>query len=625
MTNATTVSNNTITITSDGIFDNIAISFYVVSGWEDILIYEDFTYQKTSRKELYEKIQLLEDYVKGCNLVIANANINGSGQWINSTTGEFTSSGSSWSWTFEERQYDKITCWVLSKSAGNVSSNGYAFYNKQGTYIGGGWNSENGPLTINIPDNAAKIIVNLPSNTSSIGDFSFIKNELHSGDDPDPEPVAPTTYTRYYPLKWGGVDSADGEVTLVTNRFRTDYIRVFKGLKLSWPTSVVSLMQMLGYDENQDYLQRVTIASGAASYTFDGTENCEFVRIAFYIGSGKDNEESRAANFVTGEVDDSSLIQALFSEDLINQEKFRNFSIPDVPKQNSSDDEFNLNNTTVAQMYDKWDALVTSRPSSISLVATETDSSGNYQLRRYKVDYVSPIPYTAGQNIKPKRIAVMVANVHGYLYDARNAAFALYWLSKNYLTSEEPFYCWLRENYIFDVVPIGNPYGFDSGSRGNYNDVNINRNFDTGYWREKSEDDVDSCSSWGSSAASEVETQFVQSILDERKGTVYLFVDIHAHPANDWHRQILPVDKRTGLHFRPLFRSLKCRYITSRNAEQLQPTEPDGQGKYYGLKAGAKWNVLIECAPANYPSMVNFESLQLTVDQYLLSGLLSYE
>lgn len=138
---------------------------------------------------------------------------------------------------------------------------------------------------------------------------------------------------------------------------------------------------------------------------------------------------------------------------------------------------------TVAQVYALWDALIAAHPAELSSVNLGADQSGTYQLRKITLDGKAAATR--------RRRAMLVANLHGNGTtmnggtvggvggDPKANAIAAYEFVKALLERREET-AGLQAVYrdmVLDIVPIGNPWGFDNDHRGNSRGVDLNRDF----------------------------------------------------------------------------------------------------------------------------------------------------
>src|SRR5699024_973146 len=78
---------------------------------------------------------------------------------------------------------------------------------------------------------------------------------------------------------------------------------------------------------------------------------------------------------------------------------------------------------------------------------------------------------------------------------------------------EIPQLAYIRNNVRLVVMPLTNPYGVEYVRRRNENNVDIYRNFNY-RWAETVDDTK------GTSAASEIETQYVQEVIEKYKDAI---------------------------------------------------------------------------------------------------------
>lgn len=123
---------------------------------------------------------------------------------------------------------------------------------------------------------------------------------------------------------------------------------------------------------------------------------------------------------------------------------------------------------------------------------------------------------TRDAEVTRKQIMIL-SGLHG---DEQGAVSSVYTVARDLLkkASLEPMLaCTIK------ILPVGNPSGFDAGTRLSANNVNINRNFDSSNWTQTSSGDNYS----GASAGSENETKIIQNWIDANLTNGVLFVDVH--------------------------------------------------------------------------------------------------
>lgn len=207
-----------------------------------------------------------------------------------------------------------------------------------------------------------------------------------------------------------------------------------------------------------------------------------------------------------------------------NQLPVKDFSFtpPDFVTANDGSGDFNPTSQSAAGVYALYDALVTAYPNYISRVSLGNDSSGTIAMYAY---IFSP------ENVSPTFSVLLTAGAHGNDTAGDNIEHvaSLYYFVKSLcekFTDNESL-AFIRTCLKLIVVPMVNPWGIQNNSRGNYNGVDINRNFN--YLWESAVGEYGF--SKGASAADQVETQYIQSLF-----TTYLpklHLDIHCIGRSD--------------------------------------------------------------------------------------------
>lgn len=198
-----------------------------------------------------------------------------------------------------------------------------------------------------------------------------------------------------------------------------------------------------------------------------------------------------------------------------------------VPRADGVDGSVDVASLTVASMYSLWDTLIQNYPTFLTSVNLGTDESGDYQLRKITFNYANDATTATA-----KRKVVMIVNLHGpgAAGDTKQQAYIVYYFIKWLLENREQneLAGWFIMNYQFVFIPIANPWGFENGSRGNYRNVDLARNFDADWEAGESYAGL----SKGTSAASEKETQYAQAMIDANTDA-YMFIDFHSHMENN--------------------------------------------------------------------------------------------
>ena len=175
--------------------------------------------------------------------------------------------------------------------------------------------------------------------------------------------------------------------------------------------------------------------------------------------------------------------------------------------------------TQSSAVFDLFDGLVTDFPDYVEKTTLGTDSNNKTV---YEYQFGSGQYNSRGtrdrDTASSKPVILFISGVHGY---ERSAVMSTYEFFAD-LCSGNAKLCYLRENYIFKVIPMVCPDEYDRNERTNKNAVNINRNFDAD-WEEGGSGTGDYS---GAAAADQPETQIVQDWIDDNTDAI-LFVDHH--------------------------------------------------------------------------------------------------
>ena len=119
---------------------------------------------------------------------------------------------------------------------------------------------------------------------------------------------------------------------------------------------------------------------------------------------------------------------------------------------------------------------------------------------------------------KPK--ILLMSGIHGY---EPGSVMSLYLFVKSIF--ENVLFNKILYSFETHIIPVVNPYGHNNNRRGNYNNVDINRNFDA-MWELSGDPTANPSYYSGPSAASEAETVIVQDWIDANIDAV-VCVDFH--------------------------------------------------------------------------------------------------
>ena len=171
---------------------------------------------------------------------------------------------------------------------------------------------------------------------------------------------------------------------------------------------------------------------------------------------------------------------------------------------------------TYAGVISLYDALVTANPNYISKNTLTSGAFSNYEYVFSMGNYNEKRGHRNQDTETLKPTILIMSGIHGH---ERCSVMGLYLFAK--ALCESPSLSAIRDNYIFKIIPIVCPSGYDANSRTNSNGVNINRNFDADWTLTPVGDNYS-----GASPADQAETQVVQTWMD---------ANANALIAIDWH------------------------------------------------------------------------------------------
>ena len=196
-----------------------------------------------------------------------------------------------------------------------------------------------------------------------------------------------------------------------------------------------------------------------------------------------------------------------------------------------------------------FDSLVDEVYSSKITIGNE-GSSNSYPINAYRFKPTSPIVANKTKSqVLPKLI--ITGCIHG---SEKPSALALLNLCKNLKDKWQgnEFLTYLRFNVELIVVPVLNPWGYVNNRRGNFNHVDLNRNFDY-KWANQGSTDSSSDNYRGTSANSEKETQAIINLVNsEKKGLIGL-IDIHALGSGDTSWELLYRQEISNQEYEDIF------------------------------------------------------------------------
>lgn len=176
--------------------------------------------------------------------------------------------------------------------------------------------------------------------------------------------------------------------------------------------------------------------------------------------------------------------------------------------------DFDENTTTVQDVYNKYDELVSMYPDIISKKLLGRDESDTYDIYEYEIK-----PPTFNNRKELPKI-LLNAGLHGakqWVGDYHTTVFSLYYFVKDIVENIED----IKYNVHLKIIPIANPWGFDNKERTNSRGVDLNRNFNW-QWNEGTVGD----NYGGSIAFSENETKILRDWINDNEDAIF-HADIH--------------------------------------------------------------------------------------------------
>ena len=184
---------------------------------------------------------------------------------------------------------------------------------------------------------------------------------------------------------------------------------------------------------------------------------------------------------------------------------------------------------TLAQIYAKYDALVSEHPDYWTRTELGTDQSGTYTIYRY--DFAPVLPKMINNygeinySDSDAPVVIMDFGIHGNEKPIVHAGINFFY--KVTQAQDNDIWGWFHDNIHFVIIPVVNPWGYENNVRVNSRHVNLNRNFRP-YWVNGISDST-SDNYRGESPLSEKESQYVSNILAEYKDKAVFYYGWHTH------------------------------------------------------------------------------------------------
>lgn len=184
--------------------------------------------------------------------------------------------------------------------------------------------------------------------------------------------------------------------------------------------------------------------------------------------------------------------------------------------------------TSYADSLALWRALPAQSDGYIT--ETEIGEVSGYKMYKYSIN-----PAYQGRSGAILPHVFIVTSLHGH---EKSVTYGLYYLIKDMLEhyADSPVLTFLRNYVRFTIIPMANPYGWDTNNRQNENGVNLNRNFDTSAWSKfDSNPEYATPGEYnyrGTAPFSEIETQLIRTAYIAEEETITLVIDGHTNGIN---------------------------------------------------------------------------------------------
>ena len=193
-------------------------------------------------------------------------------------------------------------------------------------------------------------------------------------------------------------------------------------------------------------------------------------------------------------------------------------------------------------------------------------STNAYPINAYRFKPTLPILANKTKSqVIPKLI--ITGCIHG---SEKPSALALLNLCKNLKDNwvGNEFLTYLRFNVELIVIPILNPYGYVNNRRGNYNHVDLNRNFDHN-WSSQGSDNPTNDNYRGTSANSENETQAIINFVNAEKNGLLGHIDVHALGSGDTSWELLYRQEISNQKYEDVFLQIAASNLAATTAKGI--------------------------------------------------------
>lgn len=206
---------------------------------------------------------------------------------------------------------------------------------------------------------------------------------------------------------------------------------------------------------------------------------------------------------------------------LLNKSKFlfsadykKAVKVPTQPAYDATSGN-NIQTLTTAKVYSWFDAFMAQYPEYITKENLGKDQSGQFDIYGYSFKTSNPRTQATTIKYNERKIKVMLETVHN---EQMNFAYLFQYLKTVFESDyRSPELAALKYNVEYYVIPVGNPWGLNNGSRPNSRSVDINRNFPAGW--KYIEPGIQGS---GTAPLSEAETVIIYNKFNQFKPDIYI-------------------------------------------------------------------------------------------------------
>ena len=185
----------------------------------------------------------------------------------------------------------------------------------------------------------------------------------------------------------------------------------------------------------------------------------------------------------------------------------------------TSIDDYSFNYTsTTEEVYTQFDKLVSRYP-DVAFSYVIGYASDGQAIYCYRVGAIN--------NTRAPRIIIVCAQ-HGF---EKSSSYGTFLFVRELLMNNGPLFDYLKKTVDFVIVPVANPYGFDTCLYKNKNKVNLNRNWPVINWTPMA-DDINSSNYPGLEPLNQPETIAIDNIIAENHDSS-LIIDFHTYGASN--------------------------------------------------------------------------------------------